>query len=171
MTALADKDAAVQIRPLTHDDLPHASALCLEAFTQAVAPTLPAQGVATFARVAAADAFAERLQGDNLILAAVIDAAIVGLIELKEGRHIAMLFVAPCWQRKGIGARLMSAALEHARVEVVTVRASLSSVPAYQRYGFALAGEVNAFAGMTYQPMEKRLPGWHGRRPGHALAT
>lgn len=57
----------------------------------------------------------------------------------------------------------MNAALEHARVEVVTVRASLPSVPAYQHYGFTLAGEVNAFAGMVYQPMEKRLPGWRGQ--------
>ncbi|MGS7252973.1 GNAT family N-acetyltransferase [Pseudomonas anuradhapurensis] len=150
----------MQIRPLTHDDLPHASALCLDAFTQAVAPTLPAQGVATFARVAAADAFAERMQGDNLILVGVVDGAMVGLVELKQGSHIAMLFIAPRWQRQGIGARLMNAALEHARAEVVTVRASLPSVPAYQHYGFTLAGEVNAFAGMVYQPMEKRLPGW-----------
>lgn len=85
----------MQIRPLTHDDLPHASALCLDAFTQAVAPTLPAQGVATFARVAAADAFAERMQGDNLILVGVVDGAMVGLVELKQGCHIAMLFIAP----------------------------------------------------------------------------
>ncbi|WP_406821830.1 GNAT family N-acetyltransferase [Pseudomonas sp. KnCO4] len=153
----------MQIRPLTHDDLPHASALCLDAFTQAVAPTLPAQGVATFARVAAAEAFAERMQGDNLILVGVMDGAMVGLVELKQGSHVAMLFIAPRWQRQGIGARLMNAALEHARAEVVTVRASLPSVPAYQHYGFTLAGEVNAFAGMVYQPMEKRLPGWRER--------
>lgn len=153
----------MQIRPLTHDDLPHASALCLDAFTQAVAPTLPAQGVATFARVAAAEAFAERMQGDNLILVGVMDGAMVGLVELKQGCHVAMLFIAPRWQRQGIGARLMNAALEHARAEVVTVRASLPSVPAYQHYGFTLAGEVNAFAGMVYQPMEKRLPGWRER--------
>ena len=153
----------MQIRPLTHDDLPHASALCLDAFTQAVAPTLPAQGVATFARVAAAEAFAERMQGDNLILVGVMDGAMVGLVELKQGSHVAMLFIAPRWQRQGIGARLMNAALEHARAEVVTVRASLPSVPAYQHYGFTLAGEVNAFAGMVYQPMEKHLPGWRER--------
>lgn len=70
---------------------------------------------------------------------------------------MAMLFIAPGRQRQGIGARLMSAALEHARAEIVTVRASLSSVPAYQRYGFNLAGQVGEFAGLTYQPMEMPL--------------
>ncbi|MNN66149.1 Acetyltransferase (GNAT) family protein [compost metagenome] len=69
-----------------------------------------------------------------------------------------MLFIAPGWQRQGIGTRLMNAALEHARVDVVTVKASLPSVPAYQRYGFTLAGEVGEFSGLVYQPMEKRLP-------------
>ncbi|WP_087500821.1 GNAT family N-acetyltransferase [Pseudomonas sp. SID14000] len=147
----------MHIRKLTPDDLPHASALCLDAFMQAVAPSLSAQGVETFTKVAAPKAFAERMQDDNLMLVCVMDGAITGLIELKEGRHVTMLFIAPRWQRQGIGRRLMSAALEHARVEVVTVRASLSSVPAYQRYGFNLAGEVGEFAGLAYQPMEKPL--------------
>lgn len=40
---------------------------------------------------------------------------ITGLVELKEGRHVAMLFVAPYCQRKGIGMCLMRAALEHGR--------------------------------------------------------
>lgn len=70
---------------------------------------------------------------------------------------MAMLFVAPAWQRHGVGRRLMNAALEQARANVVTVRASLSSVAAYERYGFALAGEVGELAGLIYQPMEKRL--------------
>ena len=148
----------MQIRNLTPDDLPQASTLCLDAFMQAVAPSLSAQAIETFTKVVAPQAFAERMRGDNLMLACVAQGALAGLIELKEGRHVAMLFIAPGWQRQGIGTRLMNAALEHARVDVVTVKASLSSVPAYQHYGFTLAGEVGEFAGLLYQPMEKRLP-------------
>ncbi|CAM3743608.1 Acetyltransferase [Pseudomonas reidholzensis] len=147
----------MNIRRLTPDDLPSASALCLDAFTQAVAPSLSAQGVATFGAVASAQAFAARMEGDNLMLVCVAEGAVKGVIELKEGRHVAMMFVAPDWQRRGVGTRLMQAALEQARAEVVTVKASLSSVPAYERYGFVLAGEVGEFAGLVYQPMEKRL--------------
>lgn len=146
------------IRPLTHDDLPRASALCMDAFLLAVAPSLSAQGIETFSKVAAAQAFADRMQGDNLILVYVADGAISGLIELKEGRHVAMLFVAPDSQRKGIGMHLMSAALEHAKAEVLTVKASLSSVAAYESYGFVQSGDVGEFAGLVYQPMEKKLP-------------
>ncbi|WP_060513391.1 GNAT family N-acetyltransferase [Pseudomonas sp. NBRC 111124] len=144
------------IRKLTHADLPHASALCLDAFTLAVAPSLSAQGAETFAQVACEQAFAARMEGDNLILVCEADGLICGLIELKEGRHVAMLFVAPAWQRRGVGAQLMNEALAHATSEVITVRASLSSVAAYLSYGFVLAGDVGEFAGLVYQPMEKQ---------------
>lgn len=145
------------IRPMTLDDLPCVSALCLDAFMLAVAPSLSPQGVDTFTTVATQEAFAERMQGDNLMLVCVLEGAVRGLVELKEGRHVAMLFVAPGWQRRGVGQGLVNAVLEHARSEVVTVKASLSSVAAYQRFGFVLAGEVGEFAGLVYQPMEKRL--------------
>lgn len=147
----------MQIRRLTHDDLPRANAVCMDAFMLAVAPSLSAQGVETFSRLADAQAMAERMIGDNLLLACVAADDVAGVIELKEGRHVAMLFVAPGWQRRGIGMRLMNAALEQARAEVVTVSASLSSVAAYKRYGFVTSGEVNEIAGLVYQPMEKRL--------------
>lgn len=148
---------AMQIRQLTEADLPHVSALCLDAFMLAVAPSLSAQGVETFVRVASVEAFAERSQGDNLMLVSEADGRITGLVELKQGRYMAMLFVAPNWQRRGIGRRLISAALERASAEIVTVSASLSSVAAYQRYGFVLAGDVSESAGLVYQPMEKGL--------------
>ncbi|WP_428984941.1 N-acetyltransferase family protein [Ralstonia edaphi] len=46
----------------------------------------------------------------------------------------------PGWQHCGVGRRLLKAALEHARANVVTVRASLASVATYECYGFTLAG-------------------------------
>ncbi len=41
----------MQVRTLTPDDLPQACALCMDAFMQAVAPTLSAQGIETFTGV------------------------------------------------------------------------------------------------------------------------
>ena len=125
----------------------------------AVAPSLPPQGGETFTKIAAEDALAERMASDNLMLVCIADGTLVGLIEFKEGRHVTMLFVAPAWQRRGVGRSLMNSALEQARTKVVTVRASLLSVAAYESYGFALAGAVGEIAGLVYQPMEKRLGG------------
>ena len=80
-----------------------------------------------------------------------------GVIELKEGRHVAMLFIRPKSQKSGIGRKLLISALNHAKVETVTVSASLSSVAAYENYGFELSGEVAESAGLVYQPMKLKL--------------
>jgi len=82
---------------------------------------------------------------------------VLGLIELKESRHISMLFVDPNVQGRGIGRQLVEAALAQARADVITVSASLPSVPAYTRYGFTLAGPVAEAAGLVYQPMKRAL--------------
>ncbi len=39
----------------------------------------------------------------------------------------------------------------------MTVNASLSSVPAYQKYGFEIKGYMAESAGLVYQPMEIEL--------------
>lgn len=142
-----------KIRPARVDDLPAVSAVCLAAFNAAVAPTLGADGIATFASVAAADAFGVRLQGDNQILVAEQEDRVVGVIELKEGRHLAMLFVDPACQGQGIGHALFEAVLPQVREPVLTVRASLNAVPTYLRYGFVLDGDVGEFNGLVYQQM------------------
>lgn len=141
------------IRQLTANDLDHVSALCIRAFMASVAPSLSAQGVATFTQIAAADSFAGRMGGDNLMLVYVRDDQLQGVIELKEGRHVAMLFVDPPQQGQGIGRQLLAAALVHARSAEITVSASLSSVLAYERYGFRCCGEIGESAGLVYQPM------------------
>ena len=141
------------IRAMEEKDLETVSAICLAAFTQSVADSLSEQGIATFATVADSKSFGKRIHEDNVILVAECDGKVQGVVELKEGRHIAMLFVRPEQQKQGIGTKLLSAVLDQARVKHVTVKASLSSVPAYQKYGFECMGEVGEAAGLVYQPM------------------
>lgn len=148
----------IQVRPLLVDDLQSASQLCLDAFMQSIAPTLGAEGIQTFRAIARVDAFAARMQQDNCMLLAETAGRAAGLIELKQGRHIAMLFIAPEQQRRGVGRRLLAEAVKQARCEQLSVSASLPSVPAYLRYGFLRNGEVGESAGLIYQPMQLRLP-------------
>jgi len=142
-----------RIRPALARDAVRISAICMAAFNDAVAPSLSAQGVGTFGNVAAASAFTERLQGDNQILVAEQRTDIVGVVELKEGRHLAMLFVDPACQGQGIGHALFQAVLPWLRAPAMSVRASLNAVATYQRYGFVLDGEVGEFNGLVYQPL------------------
>ena len=148
---------SVFVRKMEEKDLESVSATCMASFQQSVAGTLSEEGVSTFSKIAATNAFLERMKGDNLVLVAEIDGKVEGVIELKEGRHVAMLFINPECQKKGIGKALLSSALNYAKVETITVSASLSSVPAYEKYGFKCKGGVDESAGLVYQPMEITL--------------
>lgn len=57
---------------------------------QSVAATLFDEGISTFSNIASRDAFLDRMKGDNFD----------GVIELNEGRHVAMLFICPERQKK-----------------------------------------------------------------------
>lgn len=145
------------IRRLEEKDLESISTICMASFSKSVAGTLSKEGIYTFAKIAEVDAFRNRMHEDNLILVAEYKGKVEGVVELKEGRHVAMLFINPEQQQKGVGRKLLLSALSFARVECVTVSASLPSVPAYRKYGFKCKGEVSESAGLVYQPMEIEL--------------
>jgi len=154
------------IRTLLDTDRENASAVCMRAFLTAVAPSLPANGVETFGTIAAADGFAQRVGQDSLQLVYDEAGVIKGVAELKQQRHVAMLFVDPACQRQGVGEALLAALIAQARSEVVTVNASLPSVAFYQRHGFACSGAVGESAGMVYQPMARSTPTAAAATPG-----
>lgn len=143
------------IRTMLDSDQNAASAICMRAFLAAVAPSLSSFGVETFRLIAAPDGFAQRRAQDNLQLVYEDAGRIKGVAELKQRRHVAMLFVDPGCQRQGIGEALLAAMVEQAHTGRVTVSASLPSVGFYARSGFGNTGEVAESAGLVYQPMER----------------
>lgn len=145
------------VRKIHPDDLHRVSSVCLDAFMEAVAPTLQEEGINTFRSIASTDGLASRLEADNEMLVYEDNHKITGFLELQEGLHIAMLFVSPGSQRKGVGRSLIAEALAYARSDVITVSASLTSVSAYLQYGFEYAGVASESAGLKYQPMEMNV--------------
>jgi len=147
----------VNIREIQDKDMEAVSTVCLHSFSESIGSSLSEEGVSTFSQIASSSAFRERAKGDNFIYVAEENESIKGVVELKAGRHIAMLFVDPESQMKGIGRQLLLSALRRSRVNTVTVSASLSSVPAYKKYGFMCKGNIAESAGLVYQPMEIEL--------------
>lgn len=145
------------IRTMTRRDLRTVSAVCLRSFKYSVADTLSPKGVKTFASVVTPESFSERMQKDNLMFVAEDGGKPIGVIELKEGRHIAVFFIEPAYQKQGVGKQLLREAFAHARQDQITVNASLTSVPAYQTFGFEPSGEISESGGLVYQPMTRVL--------------
>lgn len=142
------------IKKIERTDLVRVNSICINAFMGSVAPSLSEEGIETFKNIASVDGFKARMEADNEMLAYEENGEILGMIEFKEGRHISMLFVSPCSQKKGVGGSLVTSILPYTRSNLMTVRASLTSVPAYMSYGFTCTGEVGESSGLTYQPME-----------------
>lgn len=153
----------MSIRKVNSADLCGVSTICIDAFMETIAPTQGKKGIQTFQRIASRGSLESRMDADNEMLVYENNGEVVGFLELKEGRHIAMLFVSPGAQKKGVGKSLVSAMLPYAKNDIVTVSASLTSVSAYRQYGFECSGYVSESAGLTYQPMELKF-----NKPKHA---
>jgi N-acetylglutamate synthase-like GNAT family acetyltransferase len=147
----------MSIRKINSEDLRSVSSICIDAFMGAVAPTLEEEGIQTFQSIASISSLESRMEADNEMLVYEENHQVVGFLELKEGRHIAMLFVSPNSQKNGVGKSLISEILTSAKSDVITVSASLTSVPAYLHYGFECAGDVAESSGLKYQPMQIEL--------------
>lgn len=180
------EEEGMVIRKMTSQDIERVSELCLASFMDSVAGTLSDEGIATFTNIASIGSFKKRMQQSNTFL--VYEQAtdnnkqtdhqgisavtqVMGLLELKDNKHIAMLFVCPSVQRKGLGRALIAAACQHVwqdqarstlvekvrQRELLTVSASLTSVPAYIGYGFKKVGDIAESAGLIFQPMVLNL--------------
>ncbi len=74
------------------------------------------------------------------------------MVELKEGRPLAMLFVDPACQGQASACPVRSRAAAPAHTGADRARLAQRSAT-YLRYGFVLDGDVGEFNGLVYQQM------------------
>ena len=134
------------------------AALVARAFEKDVAPLYSPPGIRNFRVFAAPEAMALRAAHRHWALVAEMEGEPVGVVEVRENRHISMLFVDPERQGAGIGRRLFDAAVERCRTEnprptKITVAASPNAVPVYERLGFRPAGPPAEEEGIRSVPM------------------
>lgn len=132
-------------------------ALVARVFDENVAPQYGEAGVREFYAYAAPEPLAARAQRDHLVLIAEQDGALVGMIEMRQDGHVAMLFAEP--QGRGIGRRLLHTALavgawRQDEPSRVTVHASPNAVAAYERLGFRPTDREQELNGIRFVPME-----------------
>jgi GNAT superfamily N-acetyltransferase len=135
------------------------SLLAREVFIQFVAAQYEAEGVEEFGRYESAEAFSQRQEPDHVSLVAERDGELIGMLQLRESSHVAMLFIRPSCQRQGIGRALLAAAsaLVGDPDRAFTVSASPNAVTAYERLGFTPTAPEQLLRGIRYVPMQ-RLP-------------
>lgn len=102
----------------------------------------------------------ECIAGDrHRYLVALAEDQLVGVLGVRENRHLLHLFVAEPYQRQGIARRLWERALADLlavedEVEM-TVRSSVYAVPVYRRFGFEVTGARVDSEGVSWVPMRR----------------
>lgn len=151
----------VRYEPMRPEDKAEALSLVRSVFDAHVAPSFSAEGRTTFHEFVHLFAFSHQT-GETFALVARRERTIVGVIEVVDGSHVALLFVAPEFQGHGVGGELMRrAAAECLRrmppPDVLTVNASPNAVAAYARMGFVPRGQEQERDGIRHVPMTLSL--------------
>jgi GNAT superfamily N-acetyltransferase len=136
-------------------------------FATFVADQYPPEGVREFMRYADSGALIQRAERpDYLTLIAVADDRVIGVVELREGRHISLMFVDEMHQRKGLGRMLLHRVISEGRnpaVTEITVNSSPNAAAAYCRMGFRAAGPQRQENGISYISMTLSVQDLRGR--------
>lgn len=153
---------STNLRPLNPGEEVEVSNLVARSFNEFIAPDFPEEGIDEFFSYANPRALRKRSEGNHFVLVAESGGVIAGMIEIREMRHVSMLFVDKAFHRKGVGKELFHAALERIESESrppkkLTVHSSRFAVPFYESLGFVRSGEEKVIHGVIHIPMALAL--------------
>jgi len=99
---------------------------------------------------------------ESMLILALAEDSMVGLVEVRSYNHIALLFVDEEWHRRGVAKRLLDLAVERCKLnnsglKMVEVHSSPFAVPVYERLEFVKTGDERVENGIRYTPMALRL--------------
>lgn len=153
---------STNLRPMSPGEEIEVVNLVARSFNEFIAPDFPEEGIDEFFSYANPRALKKRSEGSHFVLVAEDGDVIAGMIEIREMRHVSMLFVDKAFHRKGIGKELILAALERIESESrppkkLTVHSSRFAVPFYESLGFVRSGEEKVIHGVVHIPMALAL--------------
>jgi len=145
-------------RPMNPGEEVEVVNLVARSFNEFIAPDFPDEGIEEFFNYANPRSLKKRSDGSHFVLVAEAEGAIAGMIEIREMRHVSMLFVDKAYHRRGIAKELLSAALDRIKSESrppkkVTVHSSRFAVPFYESLGFVRTEDEKIIHGVIHIPM------------------
>ena len=131
-------------------------------FNEFVAPLYSNEGVSEFMKYLRVDELTERLKAGNFVLLAKSDAGIIGVTEIRDNNHIALLFVEGSRQKNGIGTRLLKMAIETCKARNpdtrrITLNSSPNAVNIYEKLGFYITESEQVKNGIRFVPMRLEI--------------
>ncbi len=153
-----------KLRVYRPGDEADAAALAAVNFERSIRDCFTEEGCAVFLAYILPAEIAGRQRGECQMLVAEAEEGLVGVLELREFRHISMLFVAPEFHQCGIATRLLRRALTLVRrmnpeLAELTVYSAPRAVEVYRKWGFCASGPEEVRSGVRFTPMALPLSG------------
>jgi GNAT superfamily N-acetyltransferase len=154
----------IVIRELARGEEAAVAELVMRMFHAYVGHEYGDRGVEEFAGYADSSALRDRFDsGECLILVALCNDELVGMIELRGTDHLSMLFVDDRFHRRGIARALLEGAIQRlagpgAELSNIEVNSSRYAIPIYRRLGFEISGPEQTVNGITFTPMRRGNP-------------
>ena len=153
-----NKNAFFTIRKARNDEWESAMELAFRIFLRYEAKDYGPVGIRNFSEFVTDEMLKKMfLLGKYLLFVAVKEEKIIGLISLRSGNHISLLFVDE-YHRKGVGSALIKYLQEYMLSNTeylkMTVNAAPYGVPFYHKLGFYDIGSEIRKEGIIYTPME-----------------
>lgn len=149
----------MQICKLASGKLREALELVWEVFEKYEAPEYEEMGVKTFRHFIDYHSMVERVnQGGMIFWGCYLNNYLIGVIALREGQHISLLFVRERFHRLGVATRLVKMAVAHVassepEIRAVTVNSSPYAVEFYKKVGFQALGPEQTADGIRFTSM------------------
>ena len=150
----------MQVCKVRPEKLGEALDLIWEVFEQYEAPDYEEMGIKTFRHFIGLGNMVEKVsQGEMIFWGCYLNNYLVGVIALRAGQHISLLFVRGKFHRLGIGRRLVRVAVsfvmeQEPRIRAVTVNSSPFAVEFYKSIGFVPLGPERAQDGIRFTSMK-----------------
>ncbi|MCR3883484.1 GNAT family N-acetyltransferase [Methanotrichaceae archaeon M04Ac] len=131
----------LEYRPMRSGEEEVVCDLVSRAFEEFVADGLSPEGREEFYAYSDPHLLIHRSRWNHIILLALAEDEIIGMIELRDDGHVALFFVDGDHQGKGVGGELLrrgigAAIMRNPGISKATVSSSPNSVAIYERLGF-----------------------------------
>ncbi|WP_373975852.1 GNAT family N-acetyltransferase [Chitinibacter sp. SCUT-21] len=144
---------ALEIREIEFAEYDAAAEVVWSSFRHLAAQYQSAAGIEQFKQFAQASEIRARDAAGGCCWVALIQNTVIGVLQTRADAHIALLFVLPEFQSRGVGRALVKAA--DSKQKLQSVNASVNSVGAYMRYGFMPVGAEQVKAEIRFVPMKR----------------
>ena len=151
-----------RIRNASERDFAAAARIAAVCFEDSIRPFYEPEGTGVFFAYLREESFRERRAAGAVLLIAEREREAAGVAELRDGSHLAMLFVLPELRNCGVGRALLERIVREARrtgAAALTVLSAPGAAAVYRHWGFEETGAMECVSGVRFLPMRLRFGG------------